>query len=70
MENVGLSVDFHCTLMKSSRPLIYLMSAGFGCSSDSSMVSFGNPLIFFSLSSIFNRADVVHSACTLADLTG
>jgi hypothetical protein len=29
MENVGLSVDFHWTLWKSSRPLIYLMSAGF-----------------------------------------
>ena len=34
-------------LWKSSRPLIYLMSAGFGCSSDSSMVSFGNPLRIF-----------------------
>ena len=41
MENVGLSVDFHWTLRKSSRPLIYLMPAG---SSDSSIVSFGNPL--------------------------
>ena len=30
-----------------SRPLIYLMSAGFGCFSDSSMVSFGNPLRIF-----------------------
>jgi hypothetical protein len=29
MENVGLSVDFHWTLWKSSRPLIYLMFAGF-----------------------------------------
>jgi hypothetical protein len=29
MENVGLSVDFHWTLWKSNRPLIYLMSAGF-----------------------------------------
>ena len=47
IENVGLSVDFHWTLWKSSRPLIYLMSAGFGCSSDSSMVSFGNPLRIF-----------------------
>jgi hypothetical protein len=28
-------------LWKSSRPFIYLMSAGFGCSSDSSMVSWG-----------------------------
>jgi hypothetical protein len=53
MENVGLSVDFHWTLWKSSRPLIYLMSAGFGCSSDSSMVSFGNPLrIFCSISRV------------------
>jgi hypothetical protein len=42
MENVGLSVDFHWTLWKSNRPLIYLMSAGFGCSSDSSMVSLCN----------------------------
>jgi hypothetical protein len=47
MENVGLSVHFHWALWKSSRPLIYLMSAGFGCSSDSSMVSFGNPLRIF-----------------------
>ena len=47
MENVGLSVDFHRMLWKSSRSLIYLMSAGFGCSYDSSMASFGNPLRIF-----------------------
>ena len=47
MENVGLSVDFHWALWKSSRPLIYLMSAGFGRSSDSSIVSFGSPLRIF-----------------------
>jgi hypothetical protein len=41
MENVGLSVDFHWTLWKSSRPLIYLMYAGLGCSSNSSMISGG-----------------------------
>ena len=47
MENVRLSVDFHRMLWKSSRSLIYLMSAGFGCSYDSSVVSFGNPLRIF-----------------------
>jgi hypothetical protein len=38
LENVGLSVDFHWTLWKSSRPLLYLMSAGFGCSGSMRLV--------------------------------
>ena len=54
MENVGLSVYFQWTLWKLSRPLIYLMTAGFSCSHRHFFHSKNIcPLLFLTSSALF-----------------